>query len=179
MMMMLFLCCFVYVIEAREHGVGFYAFSRDEAERAKQMEELEQLRRGTEASRAAAATTAVTKRQALDARLKKIRDRKRQKLGLPPLSTYRLLQWSFWPLIMFFFLLLSVEEKPVAQEPPPPPTVEEAVKAAERVEEEEERKKRELAARSLPKTVKIRPWDMGKEGVPTVQPPGKKIARLM
>lgn len=52
------------------------------------MEELDNLRRQTETGRAAAVSAASTKRAALDARLKKVRERKRQKLGLPPLSKF-------------------------------------------------------------------------------------------
>ncbi len=72
--------------EARQHGVGFYSFSKDEEERAKQMEELKRIRKLTEAARAQTTQTSADKQSALEARLKKVRDRKRQKLGLPPLS---------------------------------------------------------------------------------------------
>lgn len=73
-------------IEARQHGAGFYSFSKDEEERAKQMEELERIRRQTETARAQTAQTSSVKLSALEERLKKVRDRKRAKLGLPPLS---------------------------------------------------------------------------------------------
>ena len=79
---------FLTFLEARQHGVGFYSFSKDEEERAKQMAELDRLRRQTENSRSAAAQSAEAKKAALDARLKKVRERKRQKLGLPPLSEF-------------------------------------------------------------------------------------------
>lgn len=72
--------------EARQHGVGFYSFSKDEEERAKQMEELERIRKQTEAARAQTTQTSTDKQSALEERLKKVRDRKRKKLGLPPLS---------------------------------------------------------------------------------------------
>ena len=75
--------------EARQHGAGFYSFSKDEEERAKQMEELETIRKQTEAARKQTAQTNSDKQLALEARLKKVRDRKRQKLGLPPLSKNR------------------------------------------------------------------------------------------
>lgn len=79
---------FLRLSEARQHGVGFYSFSKDEEERAKQMEELDKIRRQTEAAREQTARTSTDKQLALEARLKKVRDRKRQKLGLPPLSKY-------------------------------------------------------------------------------------------
>lgn len=50
------------------------------------MEELENIRRQTEAARTLTAQVVNDKQAALEARLKKVRDRKRQKLGLPPLS---------------------------------------------------------------------------------------------
>lgn len=78
--------CFCTRAEARQHGVGFYSFSKDEEERAKQMEELERIRKQTEMARAQTTQTSSDKQSALEVRLKKVRDRKRQKLGLPPLS---------------------------------------------------------------------------------------------
>lgn len=53
------------------------------------MEELEGIRKQTEAARAQIAQTSTDKQSALEARLKKVRDRKRQKMGLPPLSKKR------------------------------------------------------------------------------------------
>lgn len=85
----IFLKLFSVFTEARQHGVGFYSFSKDEEERAKQMEELERIRKQTEMARAQTAQTSLDKQSALEARLKKVRDRKRQKLGLPPLSKKR------------------------------------------------------------------------------------------
>lgn len=52
------------------------------------MEELDKIRRQTEAARVQTAQASTDKQSALEARLKKVRDRKRQKLGLPPLSKY-------------------------------------------------------------------------------------------
>ena len=50
------------------------------------MEELERLRKQTEAARVQVAQSTVQKHNALEARLQKVRDRKRAKLGLPPIS---------------------------------------------------------------------------------------------
>ncbi|XP_057374445.2 LOW QUALITY PROTEIN: coiled-coil domain-containing protein 174-like [Daphnia carinata] len=134
--------------EARQHGVGFYSFSKDEEERAKQMEELERIRKQTEMARAQTAQTSLDKQSALEARLKKVRDRKRQKLGLPPLS--------------------KKQEEPkrlptLPAEPEAPPVVDSA--------KETEDKMRKLAAGGLPQSAKIRPWDFGKEGVPVPKKP--------
>ncbi|KAK4016075.1 coiled-coil domain-containing protein 174 [Daphnia magna] len=132
--------------EARQHGVGFYSFSKDEEERAKQMEELERIRKQTEMARAQTAQTSLDKQSALEARLKKVRDRKRQKLGLPPLKE----QPKRLP-------------TPSAAEPEAPPAADSAKEA--------EDKMRKLAAGGLPQSAKIRPWDFGKEGVPIPKKP--------
>ncbi|KAI9556970.1 hypothetical protein GHT06_016764 [Daphnia sinensis] len=132
--------------EARQHGVGFYSFSKDEEERAKQMEELERIRKQTETARAQTAQTSMDKQSALEARLKKVRDRKRQKLGLPPLK-----------------------EQP-KRLPIPPPAEPEAPPAVDSAKEAED-KMRKLAAGGLPQSAKIRPWDFGKEGVPIPKKP--------
>uniref|UniRef100_A0A0P4W227 CCDC174 alpha/beta GRSR domain-containing protein n=1 Tax=Scylla olivacea TaxID=85551 RepID=A0A0P4W227_SCYOL len=69
--------------EARTHGTGFLKFSRNEKERKAQMELLRDLQ--AEAKRATATTAAAaSKRQkAMKARLEKVRQRKRLKMGLP------------------------------------------------------------------------------------------------
>ncbi len=128
------------------------------------MEELDNLRRQTETGRAAAVSAASTKRAALDARLKRVRERKRQKLGLPPLSKFPPFQNLFKLLINL--KLYTSEEKPapaLQEEPLPAPTPPELAS-------EEDQKKLTLT-RGIPKTVKIRPWDIGKEGVPTIKRP--------
>ena len=85
-----FLFLIIHIItvipEARQHGVGFYSFSKDEEERARQMQELEKIRKETESVRAQSAQTSGLKKAALNQRLMKVRQRKRQKLGLPPLG---------------------------------------------------------------------------------------------
>lgn len=124
--------------EARQHGVGFYKFSKDEEERARQMQELEKSRRQTESARAQTAQTSSLKQTALNQRLMKVRQRKRQKLGLPPLD-----EKAF---------LAAAEEKAEKENPIS--------------EIKEEVIERSVIARPLPQSVKIRPWDLGKEGVP-------------
>ena len=52
------------------------------------MEELEQIRLQTETARAQTSKTAAQKKAAMEARLKKVRDLKRQRMGLKPLSMY-------------------------------------------------------------------------------------------
>ena len=52
------------------------------------MEELEKIRLQTEAARSQTSKSASQKKAALEARLKKVRDLKRQRMGLKPLSTF-------------------------------------------------------------------------------------------
>ncbi|XP_056642401.1 coiled-coil domain-containing protein 174 [Diorhabda sublineata] len=70
--------------EARTHGVGYYGFSRDEEERAKQQEALKKLRKETEDKQKKAQELKETREKLLAARLKAARNRKRARLGLPP-----------------------------------------------------------------------------------------------
>ncbi|ODM98519.1 hypothetical protein Ocin01_08158 [Orchesella cincta] len=71
--------------EVRTHGVGFYAFDRDEAKRAEQMSELKKASEMTKLNREKIQKEKKQKNSVLKTRLKKIRDRKRAKAGLPPL----------------------------------------------------------------------------------------------
>lgn len=71
------------VTEARTHGVAYYEFSTDEAERARQQEELKNLRKETENQQAATLAAAQKKQRLMEERLKAARRRKRERLGLP------------------------------------------------------------------------------------------------
>ncbi|XP_054271334.1 coiled-coil domain-containing protein 174 [Macrosteles quadrilineatus] len=72
--------------EARPHGVGYFEFSTDEAERAKQQEELQKLRTQTQQQQEAAQGLRARREQQLQARLAAARRRRRERLGLPPES---------------------------------------------------------------------------------------------
>ena len=69
--------------EARTHGAGFYRFSKDEATRADQQDELEQLHKETELARNQADDAKAKRKAAMRARLRKVKDKKRLKMGLP------------------------------------------------------------------------------------------------
>ena len=69
--------------EARTHGAAFYNFSRNEAERIEQMDNLEMLHQETLESRTKKEASKAKREAMLAARLKKVRDRKRLKMGLP------------------------------------------------------------------------------------------------
>uniref|UniRef100_A0A1Y1MAG5 CCDC174 alpha/beta GRSR domain-containing protein n=1 Tax=Photinus pyralis TaxID=7054 RepID=A0A1Y1MAG5_PHOPY len=70
--------------EARTHGVGYYGFSKDEEERAKQQEALKNLRQETEQEQKKAQDLRELREKQLKARAKAARNRKRARMGLPP-----------------------------------------------------------------------------------------------
>ncbi|XP_039288001.1 coiled-coil domain-containing protein 174 [Nilaparvata lugens] len=70
--------------EARTHGVGYYAFSTDETERAREMRELERRRQETLQRQADAQGLRARRDAQLKARLSAAKARNRQRLGLPP-----------------------------------------------------------------------------------------------
>lgn len=66
------------------HGVGYYGFSKDEEERAKQQEALRNLREETEQKQRRAEELRNLREKQLAARAKAARNRKRARMGLPP-----------------------------------------------------------------------------------------------
>lgn len=75
---------FFLLLEARTHGVGYYGFSTDETERARQQAELRNLRKETQKLQAETQTAAQRKQKLMEKRLQAARRRKRERLGLPP-----------------------------------------------------------------------------------------------
>lgn len=69
--------------EARAHGVGYYAFSQDEEERAKQQENLNNLRKDTEQKQKHIKELKYLKEKMEQNRLKAARIRQRIRAGLP------------------------------------------------------------------------------------------------
>ncbi|KAJ8968917.1 hypothetical protein NQ314_002008 [Rhamnusium bicolor] len=125
------------VLEARTHGVGYYGFSKDEEERAKQQDALRKLRDETEQKQKKAQELKAMREKQLTARIKAAKNRKRARLGLPP-----------------------EEEEP---EPVPEPKIsEEEKKKMEEVKQAEEEKQKVLEEA---RKHHLRPWDIGKEGV--------------
>merc|ERR1719322_161128 len=72
--------------EARTHGAAFYNFSRSEMDRANEMENLKEMHKETEKARESRNDISAKRKSAMEIRLKKVRDRKRLKLGLPVLE---------------------------------------------------------------------------------------------
>ena len=63
--------------------MGYFAYSTDEGTRKAQQERLSQLRKATKAARSKAEDADAERKQALAERLKKVRQRKRLRAGLP------------------------------------------------------------------------------------------------
>lgn len=70
--------------EIRTHGVGYFQFSKDETERQEQMHLLNSLRNQTKDEREKRNQLKEKRDSLMAARLKKIKDRQRAKMGLPP-----------------------------------------------------------------------------------------------
>ncbi|KAL4232504.1 hypothetical protein ACF0H5_007196 [Mactra antiquata] len=69
--------------EIRRHGVGYYKFDKEENTRQEQMEQLNQLRQQTKDERTKVEKIKEKRKAALQARLAKVKQRKRERLGLP------------------------------------------------------------------------------------------------
>ncbi|KAF5270394.1 hypothetical protein FQR65_LT05582 [Abscondita terminalis] len=122
--------------EARTHGVGYYGFSKDEEERAKQQEALKNLRQETHLEQQKAKELRNMREKQLQARAKAARNRKRARMGLPP-----------------------EEDLPETVVPMEEPKIDEAL-----VKQVEEQKQIEKEKDHLRKK-HVRPWDIGKKGV--------------
>lgn len=70
--------------EARTHGVGYYEFSTDEVERAKQRKELDSIREATVLEQKKRLDQKQTRDKMIADRVKAARNRQRARLGLPP-----------------------------------------------------------------------------------------------
>ncbi|XP_066247138.1 coiled-coil domain-containing protein 174 [Euwallacea similis] len=124
--------------EARQHGVGYYAFSKDEEERAKQQEALKKLRVETEQKQKRAVELKELRDKQMAARIKAAKNRRRARLGLPP-----------------------EEDEPEAA---PAPEIE----SEEQKKKQEKKDKKQLEHEEKLNEARkrhVRPWDIGKEGV--------------
>ncbi|KRT80803.1 hypothetical protein AMK59_5737, partial [Oryctes borbonicus] len=122
--------------EARVHGVGYYGFSKDEKERAKQQEALKKLREETEREQKKAEQLRQMRDKQMATRTRAAKNRRRARLGLPPEEEH--------------------EEVPNSTES----TTDETVEKEKTPEELAAEKEKELLRQKH-----IRPWDYGKEGV--------------
>ncbi|XP_030373640.1 coiled-coil domain-containing protein 174 [Scaptodrosophila lebanonensis] len=76
----------VFFDEARTHGVGYYAFSTDEAERKEQQKKLEEARKATQAEQARRDALRVQRDRLVADRVLAAKNRLRARNGLPPIS---------------------------------------------------------------------------------------------
>lgn len=76
----------VFFDEARTHGVGYYAFSTDEAERKQQQRELEKSRKATEAEQNRRDELRAQRDKIVADRVLAAKNRIRARSGLPPIT---------------------------------------------------------------------------------------------
>ncbi|KAF7266878.1 coiled-coil domain-containing protein 174 [Rhynchophorus ferrugineus] len=125
--------------EARQHGVGYYAFSKDEEERLKQQQALKNLRQETEQKQQKAKELRLLRDKQMAARIRAAKNRRRARLGLPPEEDNS----------------NEIEdEKDMTTDDEERKRVEEEKKKEEEEKQQMEKRKRHL-----------RPWDIGKEGL--------------
>ncbi|KAI9579946.1 coiled-coil domain-containing protein 174 [Glossina fuscipes] len=134
----------VFFDEARQHGVGYYAFSTDEEERRRQQKELEKTREQTIEEQ--------DRREALRAQREKIiaervfaaKNRQRARLGLPPLEA-------------------NAELEKEKNEPKETKEERKLRKQAKKLAKKQEKEEQE---REYERQHHIRPWDRSKHGIP-------------
>lgn len=131
----------VFFDEARQHGVGYYAFSTDEEERARQQKELEDARKKTIDEQANKEAQRNYREKVIAERVRAAKNRQRARLGLPPLE--------------------DVEQENDNKKTSPKETKEEKRKR----KKEEKRKRRlekEEELREQERQSHVRPWDKQK-----------------
>ncbi|XP_042893183.1 coiled-coil domain-containing protein 174-like [Penaeus japonicus] len=133
--------------EARVHGTGYLRFSKDEKERKEQLDLLRDLHKETQVGERAKRVAAAKKEKMLQARLEKVRQRKRLKMGLP-VKDLEQAKLKTPPASE------DEEEEGGASIGPPIPAS---------LQKEEETSREEL--KRAQKRKHTREWDMGKEGV--------------
>lgn len=141
----------VFFDEARQHGVGYYAFSTDDKERKKQQKELEKERQKTLEEQQRREAVRSQREKIIAERVLAAKNRQRARLGLPPLEREEEIE-------------NKVEEKP--------PETKEEKKARKKAEKLARKKQKEEQEREIERQSHIRPWDEEKDGVQKKQRPG-------
>lgn len=136
----------VFFDEARQHGVGYYAFSTDEEERKKQQRELEKAREQTLEEQKRREFLKEQREKIIAERVLAAKNRQRARLGLPPLEKE---EYSKQKEV--------TEEKPSESKEERRARKKEEKLAKKKLKEEQEREKERLNH--------IRPWDQNKEGL--------------
>ncbi|XP_030754066.1 coiled-coil domain-containing protein 174 [Sitophilus oryzae] len=124
--------------EARQHGVGYYAFSKDEEERLVQQQALKNLRQETELEQNKAKNIRLLREKQMAARIKAARNRTRARLGLPP-------------------------EEDTSSDVPSNNKPDENKEVSEEKEKDTDSETQKIAEEKRKRHV--RPWDIGKEGL--------------
>ncbi|XP_038207342.1 coiled-coil domain-containing protein 174 [Zerene cesonia] len=132
--------------EARMHGVGYYSFSTDEAERRKQMEELIKKRDETLKAQKQAEEMRKKRDELVAARVAAARARQRMRAGLPPDDPEEKKN-EFTKCLLEFLNEKKNEAENKAKE------------EEKRLREEREKE------RQKQRDAYIREWDLGKDGV--------------
>lgn len=136
--------------EARTHGVGYYAFSADQAERSKQQKELDVERERTLEAQKKRDQQRQQREKIIGDRVFAAKNRQRARLGLPPLDRSEV-----------DASVETIDDSDVAKEE----------KQRQRKEEKELKKKeKEEQRRAEERKQHLRPWDQGKNGPATRKP---------
>ncbi|XP_061728463.1 coiled-coil domain-containing protein 174 isoform X2 [Cydia pomonella] len=133
--------------EARIHGVGYFSFSTDEAERRKQMEALKRERAETLAAQQEAERRRARRDQLLAARVAAARARQRARAGLPPEEPNKEEEKDFTTCLLQFLTQQKDEAEAAAKE------------KEKKLKEEQEKERQKL------REAYVREWDIGKDGV--------------
>lgn len=146
--------------EARTHGVGYYAFSTDEMERAKQQKELEATRAKTLDAQQLRDVQRKARAKIIAERVKAAQNRQRARAGLPPLEGNTNLFYIIRLLVYIIFLLTDNPEPAV---PPPLELSAEDIKKQSKLDRLERKKHLESTQREAERKQHVRPWDKGKD----------------
>ncbi|XP_075145469.1 coiled-coil domain-containing protein 174 [Haematobia irritans] len=136
----------VFFDEARQHGVGYYAFSTDEVERKKQQKELLKAREKTLEEQQRREALRIQREKIIAERVLAAKNRQRARLGLPPLEK-------------------DEENEKKEEGNNTPLESKEERKARKKAEKLEKKRKREEEKREKERLEHVRPWDEEKDGV--------------
>uniref|UniRef100_A0A2K6VB23 CCDC174 alpha/beta GRSR domain-containing protein n=1 Tax=Anopheles darlingi TaxID=43151 RepID=A0A2K6VB23_ANODA len=129
--------------EAREHGVGYYAFSTDQEERARQREELDSIRDATVEAQKERERLRIARDKMIADRVKAAKARQRARQGLPPEEED------------------NDEDKRQKESELYDTSEEQRIRKAE--EKQRKKKEKEERKRERERAQHVRPWDEGKE----------------
>ena len=133
--------------EARNHGAGFYAFSKDEETRSKEQVTLKNLHAETNEARREKEKKAEKRKREMAERVRRIKQKRREKMGLPPLEDEP-------------ETTADNKDSNSDTETDFTKSVEEGLRQFRQSREAEEKRSNEIKRRE-----NLRDWDIGKEGL--------------